>query len=367
MKEYKKPKEPVRLREKPISNGNISLYLDIYVNGRRSYEFLKLYLVPENSRADKDANARTLGLANAIKAQRIVELQNGRFGFDSDRSKVLFIDYAEKIIREREDRPSVRNSLRRVIDTVMKYDGNKNLRLSQIDEEWVKGYVAFLAGLKKSNGENLRPNSQRLYYTTLKVVLNRAYNEHLISDYPAKGIHGIKKEEVRRNYLTFEEVGILANTPCGNDMVKRAFLFSCLTGLRLSDVRLLRWEDISRQGKYHRIVFRQKKTQGQEYLDVSEKAVGFLGERRGSGLVFSGIPIKISRPLADWMKAAGINKRITFHCARHTFAVMMLDLGTDLYTVSKLLGHREISTTQIYAKVLDKTKQAAIDRIPDIL
>lgn len=63
---------------------------------------------------------------------------------------------------------------------------------------------------------------------------------------------------------------------------------------------------------------------------------------------------------------AGIHKDITFHCGRHTFAVMMLDLGTDIYTVSKLLGHRELSTTQIYAKVLDKNKQAAVAKIPDI-
>ena len=64
---------------------------------------------------------------------------------------------------------------------------------------------------------------------------------------------------------------------------------------------------------------------------------------------------------------AGIKKHITFHSGRHTFAVMMLDLGTDIYTVSKLLGHREIGTTQIYAKVLDKNKQAAVAKIPSIL
>lgn len=65
------------------------------------------------------------------------------------------------------------------------------------------------------------------------------------------------------------------------------------------------------------------------------------------------------------MKAAGIDKHITFHCGRHTFAVMMLDLGVDLYTVSKLLGHKSIETTQVYAKILDKNKQSAVDRIPD--
>ena len=366
MKATKKPKEPVRLREKPIANGNTSLYLDIYVNGRRSYEFLKLYLVPENSRADKEANARTLSLANAIKAQRIVELQNGRFGFESAAGNILFSEYIKSIMQEKDGSTAIQTSLRQVLNTVGQYDRRRNLTLSQIDQEWVKGYVAFLGRLKKRNGEDLRPNSRQLYYSTLKTVLYRAYNDHLISDFPAKGIHGIRKEEVRRNYLTIEEVGALANAPCRNDTIKRAFLFSCLTGLRLSDVASLRWEDITMQGKYHRIMFRQQKTQGQEYLDVSQQAIEVLGEK-GCGLVFEKIPAHITTILEKWTKAAGINKKITFHCARHTFAVMMLDLGTDLYTVSKLLGHREIRTTQVYAKVLDKNKQAAIDRIPDIL
>ena len=365
MKATKKPKEPVRLREKPIANGNISLYLDIYVNGRRSYEFLKLYIVPENSRSDKEANARTLSLANAIKSQRIVELQNGRFGFESAADNILFEDYIKSVMKEK-DGGAIRTSLQQVLNTVRQYDRRKNLTLSQIDQEWVKGYVAFLSRLKKRNGEDLRPNSRQLYYTTLKTLLRRAYNDNLISDFPAKGIHGIKKEEVRRNYLTIEEIGLLAKTPCRNDTVKRAFLFSCLTGLRMSDVKALRWEDISMQGKYHRIMFRQQKTQGQEYLDVSQQAIELLG-KRGSGLVFGPMPAIITNTLKTWTKAAGINKHITFHCARHTFAVMMLDLDTDLYTVSKLLGHREIRTTQVYAKVLDKNKQAAIDRIPSIL
>lgn len=88
-------KEPVRLREKKLANGNVSLYLDIYVNGRRSYEFLKLYLVPERSRADKERNRQTLQLANAIKAKRIVEAQSNAHGFANvkDATKVRFFDF----------------------------------------------------------------------------------------------------------------------------------------------------------------------------------------------------------------------------------------------------------------------------------
>ena len=143
----------------------------------------------------------------------------------------------------------------------------------------------------------------------------------------------------------------------------------CLTGLRKSDIEKLTWGEIQKFGKFTRIVFKQKKTGGQEYLDISDQAAEYLGTRRNDvDRVFEGFRYGawISLELKRWALASGISKNITFHCARHTFAVMMLDLGADIFTVSKLLGHRDLSTTQIYAKVLDKNKQAAVNRIPKI-
>ena len=129
------------------------------------------------------------------------------------------------------------------------------------------------------------------------------------------------------------------------------------------------WSEVHKQGDYTRIIFKQKKTSGQEYIDITPQAAELLGERRNpTDLVFNDFltASATNHAIKVWMLRAGITKEITFHCARHTFAVMMLDIGTDIYTVSKLLGHRELSTTQIYAKVLDKTKQAAVMNIPDI-
>ena len=77
-----KSKEPVRLRQRKTPSGLISLYLDVYVDGRRSYEYLKMYLVPEKTRADKEKNKQTLLLADAIRAKRVVELRNGKYGFN---------------------------------------------------------------------------------------------------------------------------------------------------------------------------------------------------------------------------------------------------------------------------------------------
>ena len=183
-----------------------------------------------------------------------------------------------------------------------------------------------------------------------------------------KQIEGIKPEEGTRMYLTIDELKLLANTECEYPNIKKAFLFSCLTGLRRSDVLRLTWGD--EQGDFTRIIFKQKKTGGLEYLDISPQAAELLGKRgKQNDHPFGDIhsPSCTNEAIKRWVLRAGIQKEITFHCGRHTFAVMMLDLGTDIYTVSKLLGHRELSTTQIYAKVLDKNKQAAAAKIPDIL
>ena len=170
-------------------------------------------------------------------------------------------------------------------------------------------------------------------------------------------------------YLTIDEVRKLAQTPCRSEEVKTAFLFSCLTGLRRSDIAKLTWGEVHQQGEFTRIIFRQKKTGGQEYLDITKQAAALMGERGADDeRVFKWFnsPGSTNDIIRVWVANAGINKDITFHCGRHTFATMMLDLGADIYTVSKLLGHADISTTQIYAKVLDKKKQAAVAAIPDV-
>lgn len=171
-------------------------------------------------------------------------------------------------------------------------------------------------------------------------------------------------------YLTIDELKKLAQTECEYPNIKKAFLFSCLTGLRRSDILKLTWGEVHEQGEFTRIIFKQKKTKGLEYLDLTPQAAELMGERgKPNENVFGDIysPSCTNEAIKRWVLRAGIDKEITFHCGRHTFAVMMLDLGTDIYTVSKLLGHRELSTTQIYARVLDKNKQKAVQQIPKIL
>ena len=377
-------KEPIRLRRKKLANGNVSLYLDIYWGGTRTYEFLKLYLIPEKSKADKDKNRETLKLANSVKAQRIIEIQNGEFGFKTQYAEqTLFFQYYRELTEKRHGVESLGNwgNWYSALKHLEAYERNHNITFAQITPAWVQGFRDYLEkranafGNDKRERAERRPlsqNSRQSYFNKLRACLRQAYEDGIIMRNPMRGIEGFRGEEGTRMYLTIDELRAMQSARCEFPEIKRAFLFSCLTGLRRSDIIKLTWGEVFRQGDFTRIIFRQKKTGGQEYIDITPQAAELIGERgkhQSSDPVFGDIhwPSTTNFYLREWALRAGVDKNITFHCGRHTFATLMLDIGTDIYTVSKLLGHRELTTTQIYAKVMDKNKQAAVTRIPDIL
>lgn len=171
---------------------------------------------------------------------------------------------------------------------------------------------------------------------------------------------------MQREYLTLSELHTLAKTPAKCEVLKKASLFAALTGLRFSNIRKLIWSEIQHskeQGFYIR--FRQKKTKDAETLPISEEAYLLLGERgNGSEKVFLDLcRWHCEYYLSGWITDAGIDRDITFHCFRHSFAVNQLILGTDIYTVSKLLGHKRLETTEIYARVVDARKREAVGKI----
>ena len=378
------PKWRLLVTNKPIYHSELQPILERsnrFCIGKREYEFLKLYLIPEKTKADREANRQTLQLANSIKARRIVEVQNGEHGFKSAyASDTLFFDYYRAMCARRLGAESTGNwgNWKSCLKHLQKYEPNERIRFSQITQEWVQGFRDYLEKdacawscdeRDRIKDHPLSRNSRVSYFNKLRACLNQAYEDRIIPINPMRGVEGFKAEEGTRMYLTIEEVQRLAQTECEYPAIKRAFLFSCLTGLRRSDVIRLTWGDVHQQGEFTRIIFKQKKTSGQEYLDIPPQAAELMGERgKDAEHIFPNIhsPSCTNETIKRWVLRAGIHKDITFHCGRHTFAVMMLDLGTDIYTVSKLLGHRELSTTQIYAKVLDKNKQAAVAKIPDI-
>lgn len=378
-----KSKEPIRLRQRQRPSGIINLYLDIYIDGKRSYENLKLYLVPEKTRADKEKNKDTLKLADAIRAKRVVELQNGQYGFDSAyKTGTRFFDYYNALCEKRHRNPASLGNWGNwwgALQHLKRY-AKPDITFKDITPQWIQGFKDYLDTTARVRDkrkhsfttEDLRPlsqNTKQSYFNKLRACINQAYEDRITPHNPLRGIEGFKAEERERVYLTLDEVRAMAAAECKYPVLERAFMFSCLTGLRKSDIEKMRWREVRKQGDFTRIVFKQKKTGGQEYIDINPQAVEYLGERRGEDdLVFTNFSYSSYYlvELKMWAVRAGITKDITFHSGRHTFAVLMLDLGADIYTVQKLLGHREIHTTQIYAKVMDKKKQEAALLIPQI-
>lgn len=367
---HKRIKEPIRLRQKALANGGFSLYLDTWHNGRRKYEFLRLFLNPAKTKADREENARVLQLANAIKAKRLVELQNGEYGFQTEKGKHLLLPFLDAVNAERPHQLKW-GHLRRLLQ---QHCDLERLRFSDITREWSQNFLDFLKSYKKSDGGTLARNTIHLYYTTYRTLLRLAIRRGYIERDPSQDVEGLRKADTVRRYLTLEEVRAVAALRMKSQKAEHtriAFLFSCLTGLRWSDIVKLQWSEVNTDDRGTRLVFAQQKTGGLEYIDLSRQAAELLPPRGAeTALVFADfaryLPMACNRHVAKIIRTAGIDKHITFHCARHTFATMLHDLDVDLYTISKLLGHRDISTTQVYAKVVDKKKRDAVNSVPDI-
>lgn len=340
----------VKLREKLMKNGNCSLYLDTYHGGKRSYEFLNLYLT-----GNKTDDAETRRMAESIRALREVELQGGRHSIvPSHMKRADFVAYFAKIAEER---------------SKAWYHAHKYLAA------FAKGPIPFdrmtpdlLEELRTYLLSQLGKNTAHLYFTVIRSGLRKAEQAGYLSDNPTKHVKTIGLSDTDKVYLTIEEVRKLAETPCRNEAVRRAFLFSCYAGLRRSDVRALRWSDIEGE----RMKFRPRKTRTSrsnlEYLPISPQAMEFIGDRGADTDAVFPLPSDgaITNALVKWCQKAGITKSIGFHSSRHTFATLALNSGVDIYTIKELLGHSDIRTTEIYAKLLGDNKRQAVNLIPSL-
>jgi integrase len=345
----------VKLRKRKRTGDKYSLFLDVYSNGKRKFEYLNLFLV-----GNKSLDRTTLELAENQRAKRQIELQYDSFDFVApSKKKENFVDYFQKLVDERpKDRSSWTCTLKKIKEFTNGY-----VRFIDIDDEWLEGFKRYLLNSK------IEQITAYHYYSNFKYSLNRAVKEKILASNPCGLVDNIKKPETKREYLTLEEIKKLIDTPLGNKDVKDAFLFSCFTGLRYSDVLNLKWDYI----RDNRIEYTQKKTKSIEYLPLSKTALNILHTRRPESVNLAD-PIFVlpSKPVTwwhikNWVEDAKIIKRVSFHTARHSFATLSLTQGIDLYTVSKLLGHKDISTTQIYAKIIDQKKQEAIDKLPELV
>jgi len=377
----------VKLRQKKISKGRKSLYLDFYPpiphpeTGKPTRrEFLGLYIFEKpKTPFDKQHNSETLKIAESIRQKRENFLNKpeiySEYEKEQLRKKELgeqnFIDYFRKLANKRKG--SNYDNWISALNYLEAFT-NGNLKFADLNERFFEDFKEYLLNTKskKSDKTTLSQNSAVSYFNKVKAALKQAYKDGILQyDLNAK-IEPIKQVETRRNFLTIEELNSLVKTECDNPLLKRAALFSVLTGLRFSDIKNLVWGDLEYiENNGYFIQFKQQKTKGVEMMPISEQAYSFTnGKENPKDMeqdkhVFENLPYSTyhNKQLAKWILNAGITKKITFHCFRHTFATLQLSHGTDIYTVSKMLGHRELKTTQIYAKIVDESKRKAADKI----
>ncbi|HMS29266.1 MAG TPA: site-specific integrase [Saprospiraceae bacterium] len=366
-------------QRKQTKKGTISLYLEIYKgttqtpDGKpkplRDYEYLNLYLIDKpQSPIDKLQNKENLKLAESIKAKRELEIKNGSYGFTNEfKRQTNFIEYFTNLVNKKETKGNYGNWYSTLLH-LQAFCG-KNVTFNEIDLQFADKFKEYLNKAKRKDGKPLANNSKASYFAKFRASLNEAVKEKIIYGNPAVEAGNFKYQDNEREYLTLDEVKKLVQTPCRYDVLKRAFLFSCLTGLRWSDCNKLLWQDVQDLKDSWRVHFKQQKTKGLQYLDINHQARELMLDRgKPDERVFIGLNYSdyFNVALQMWIMKAGITKYITFHCARHTFAVLQLTLGTEIYTLSKMLGHSELKTTQIYAKIVDEKIKEGMNKIPNI-
>lgn len=355
----------VTLRERELKTktgtktGRVKLYLDIYHNGKRYYENLKLYYT---KKTPAELKRTILAAANKRKTEIEMELINNDFGLQQvKRKNGSFIKYFENVTQLKKDAKKGYFSYRSTLLKLKAFAQDKDISFREVDEDFIERFKIYLL-------EKVKVNTVNTYLNKFSAVLYKAVREKIISYNPTAGLKRPQKEEKERIYLTEDELQKLITTPCEKIDVKRAFLFSCFTGLRISDIQKLTWSEI----RDDKIYFMQKKTGGFEYLPLSGTAKNILYNSNSSNII--PLPIgkvfnlsskgRVNMALRLWTMKAEIKKHITFHASRHTFATLALTKGADLYTVSKLLGHKDISTTQIYAQIVDQKLNEAMQLLP---
>ena len=429
-------KEPVRLREKPLKDGVKSLYLDIYQDGQRHYEYLKLYINPGTDPITRKKNKAAMDAARVIQAKRLVEIQSGVANImTADKRKIRFVDYYNEYYNTRPNisdkyKASASYALYRWInfagedvllskitpemliefgkylgsvhnmyrsrkvkifpgegreggyiptkeaeDLIWELSCHQKKSYSTISRETgiEIGTIGYIHRRLVSGGKELPLTDATIhaYFKFVTAVLNKASSKGLIAVNPVAALEIRERpqgQSPERTFLSLDEVSRLIDTPCpAYPILKNMFLFACFTGLRCSDVKALTWKKVDD----NMIGTTMQKTQKAIYIPISNNARRWLPERGFAGpedKVFTGYPTinTVCRTIDKWAKDAGIDKHVTFHIARHTFATLSLEYGADLYTVSKLLGHQRVTTTQIYAKIVDKKKEEAVNLIPDL-
>jgi integrase len=354
----------VALRKEKLANGRFSLYLDIYISKNNHHQKrLGITLIPEKTASDKKLNQESTRLAEMIRNEYESEILHNRYGKEHPGKKFnySFLEYFDAIVKQRYETGVNYDTWLSVQKHLLIFT-NKKLKFSDINETWMENFRAYL--LRK-----VSQNSAHTYFNKIKRAVHTAFRDRIIETDYALNVTSPKQVNTKREFLTVNELKMLVDHECRDEQLKTAFIFSCLTGLRWSDVANLKWENVHLIDNVNYIIFTIKKTKDSEMLPISQEARDLLGEAGFEhDKIFKGLRYSAwnNSVLSNWVLSSGIKKYITFHCARHTHATLLLNSGVDIFTVSKMLGHREVRTTQIYAKIVNETKVEAVNKLPNL-
>ena len=356
----------VTLRTRKIKGGEqLSFYLDYYPGYHESLG-IYIYSKPKNQR-ERDYNDRMREKAEALRCRRFESIVNERYDFfDKEKMKGDFLAY----FKEKAEKKNTK--WEHVYKHFAKFCNNK-CRFDEINVDLCNKFKDYLMNAPQTlhQSHKLHINSVAGYWSTFRAVLHSAYREHKIQENLNGFLERIDTIPTVKEHLSRQELITLANTPCSSEVLKKAFLFSCLTGLRKSDIKQLTWEKIQPYGDGGMYVtLRMQKTQQLVNNPISNEALDLIGfydedeNRKPTDKVFTGFNDSLTQaPLKNWLKEAGITKHVSYHSSRHTFGSLQAEAGTSVYTVQHMLGHKNVATTQIYAEMADESKRESVDRI----
>jgi integrase len=362
-----------RLRAK--KNGGFTVYLDMHNKGKRIYEATEFEISNNIDYYNQDSET-LIKISMLLKDinKKMVE-KNFNDTEDIPEKPIYILEYFKEIKDKNSENLCFYN-IHRVVESFLTESKQLQITFKELDEkdendrrkgiDFCRGFYDFI-----KNKESLNANSKRLYFQYFKLVLSRAVEaEHLTKNYILRSKEmKFDKEVTYPDYLTMQEISKIVKLEVNKFLVeiKQAFLFSCFTGLRSSDIRKLRFEDI----RDNHIYIIQKKTKEALSLPISQDAYKIVEQQRlkyNNGRIF-----RLKTHLYMQMKAIftkselSQNRKLSFHSARHSFAMMLLDAGNPIQTISNALGHKSIETTMIYQRMKDKHLKEAIETLPTFL
>jgi integrase len=336
------------------------LYLDIYMGGKRTWEALHLALT-----TDRNQNKEIMRMAEICRSKKETQLLAGSWDIqDPIAGKKRLVTYLEECAKARVNNDYITGCIRYLKD----YNSGGAIQLSQISPQWIEGFQQYLL-----HGTKLSPTTAYDYSKAVRMALRKAVKENILLKNPAESVKGLPEPETDLIFLNIDEVQRLADTEPGGELgaeIRRAFIFACYTGLRISDVKSLKWGDIERNPL--QIIKRQKKTRRSVYIPLKDTAWGIIDDGREHNPeervfnILANTRSQTNQYLIKWADKAGVKKPVGWHTARRTFATMALEEGADIYTVAKLLGHKNIKQVAKYAQATDKLRREAVAALPEV-